>query len=62
MILVAGGGAGKLKCGGRIKYAQPTPLPNLLVTMLDKTGIRLDRFAGSTGRVNELIETQRSSF
>jgi len=60
-ILVAGGGAGKLKGGRHIKYAQPTPLTNLLVTLLDKSGIRLDRFADSTGRVNELIETQLSS-
>ena len=60
-ILVAGGGAGKLKGGRHIKYAQPTPLTNLLVTLLDKSGIKLDRFADSTGRVNELIETQLSS-
>jgi hypothetical protein len=60
-IVVAGGGSGKLKGGRHIKYAQPTPLTNLLVTLLDKSGIRLDRFADSTGRVNELIETQLSS-
>ena len=60
-ILVAGGGANKLKGGRHIKYAQPTPLTNLLVTLLDRSGIKLDRFADSTGRVNELIETQLSS-
>ena len=59
-VLVAGGGSGKLKGGRHIKYKDPTPLTNLLVTLLDKSGVKLDRFADSTGRVSELIETQLS--
>src|SRR5207248_6483366 len=35
-ILVAGGAAGKLKGGRHIKYAEPTPLANLHLTLLDK--------------------------
>ncbi|MBI3472106.1 MAG: DUF1552 domain-containing protein [Candidatus Solibacter usitatus] len=55
-ILVAGGGAGKLKGGRHIRYAEPTPLANLHLTLLDMAGVRLDRFADSQGKVKELIE------
>src|SRR4029434_2821700 len=52
-ILVAGGGAGK---GGRhIKYAEPTPLANLHLTLLEKAGVRLEAFADSKGKVEELL-------
>ncbi len=36
-ILVAGGGAGRVKGGRHIKYAEPTPLANLHLTLLDKS-------------------------
>ena len=41
-ILVAGGGAGPMKGGRHIRYAEPTPLANLHLTLLDKVGVRLD--------------------
>ena len=55
-ILVAGGGAGKLKGGRHIRYAEPTPLANLHLTLLDKVGVRVDAFADSKGKVQELLE------
>ena len=55
-IVVAGGGAGKLQGGRHIKYKEPTPLANLHLTLLDKVGVRLDSFADSKGRVDELLE------
>jgi hypothetical protein len=55
-ILVAGGGAGHLKGGRHIKYAEPTPLANLHLTLLDKVGVRLDAFADSKGKVKELLD------
>ena len=55
-ILVAGGGAGKLKGGRHIKYAEPTPLANLHLTLLDKVGVRLDSFADSKGKIKELLD------
>jgi Protein of unknown function (DUF1552) len=55
-IIVAGGGAGKLKGGRHIKYAEPTPLANLHLTLLDKMGVRLDAFGDSQGKVKELLE------
>jgi hypothetical protein len=54
-IIVAGGGAGKLKGGRHIKYSEPTPLANLHLTLLDKVGVHLDSFADSRGRVDELL-------
>ncbi|MFN0169836.1 MAG: DUF1552 domain-containing protein [Bryobacteraceae bacterium] len=55
-ILVAGGGAGKMKGGRHIQYRQPTPLANLHLTLLDKMGVRLNSFADSQGRIPELLE------
>jgi len=55
-ILIAGGGAGKLKGGRHIQYAQPTPLANLHLTLLDKAGVRLNSFADSQGKIPELLE------
>jgi hypothetical protein len=55
-ILVAGGGAGRLKGGRHIQYSEPTPLANLHLTLLDKVGVRLDAFADSKGKVKELLD------
>lgn len=55
-VLVAGGAAGNMKGGCHIRYASPTPLANLHLTLLDKAGVRLDKFADSTGRIAEFGE------
>jgi Protein of unknown function (DUF1552) len=54
-IVLAGGGAGRLKGARHIKYDKQTPLANLHLTLLDKVGVRLDKFVDSTGRVEELL-------
>ena len=54
-ILVAGGGGGKLKGGRHVRYAEPTPLANLHLTLLEKAGVRMDSFADSQGKVEELL-------
>jgi hypothetical protein len=54
-IIVAGGAAGKLRGGRHIHYAGATPLANLHLTLLDKVGVRLDSFADSDGKVDELF-------
>jgi hypothetical protein len=54
-ILVAGGGAGTVKGGRHLKYAEPTPLANLHLTLLERAGVRMDAFADSKGRVDELL-------
>ena len=55
-ILVAGGAATGMKGNRHIKYAKPTPLANLHLTLLDKVGVHLDSFADSKGKVDELFE------
>src|SRR5438876_5106898 len=55
-ILVAGGAASGMKGGRHLKYAKPTPLANLHLTLLDKVGVHLDSFADSNGKVDELFE------
>jgi hypothetical protein len=54
-ILVAGADAGAPAGARHIKYAEPTPLANLHLTLLDRVGVRLDAFADSRGRVDELL-------
>jgi hypothetical protein len=54
-VLVAGGGAGTVKGGRHLRYAEPTPLANLHLTLLERAGVRLDAFADSKGKVDELL-------
>jgi Protein of unknown function (DUF1552) len=54
-ILVAGGAAGRMRGGRQVRFAQPTPLANLHLTLLDKVGVRLDSFGDSRGKVDELF-------
>src|SRR5207247_6665384 len=56
-ILVAGGAAGGTKGGRHIRFDKPTPLANLHLTLLDKVGVRLDFFADSRGKADELFAT-----
>jgi hypothetical protein len=55
-ILVAGGADGAMKGGRHIKYDKPKPLANLHLTLLDKVGVRLDSFADSTGKLDEVFQ------
>jgi len=47
--LVVGGGAGLVKGGRHLQYPKETPMTNLLVTLLDHTGIPVDTLGDSTG-------------
>jgi hypothetical protein len=53
--IVAGGAAGGMKGNRHIRYEKPTPLANLHLSLLDKVGVRLDSFADSTGKLDELF-------
>jgi hypothetical protein len=55
-IIVAGGAAGNMQGGRHLRYCEAKPLANLHLTLLDKVGVRLDSFADSTGKVDELFE------
>ena len=55
-IVVAGGGGGVARGGRHIKYAEPEPMANLHLTLLDSVGVELDSFADSTGTIDKLIK------
>src|SRR5262245_6519646 len=48
--VVAGG-----KGGRHIRYAEPAPLANVHLSLLERAGVHLDHFADSTGRIEELL-------
>jgi hypothetical protein len=55
-IVVAGGKAGGFRGGRYVKFAKPTPLASVYLTMLDRAGVRLDKFADSNGKLDEAFE------
>ncbi len=53
-LVLAGGGSAKIKGGQHIRYAPDTPMNNLLVTMLDKSGVPAETLGDSTGKLDQL--------
>jgi hypothetical protein len=53
-LVVAGGGAGRLKGGRHLSFspADNVPMTNLLVSLLDKAGVAVDKLGDSTGKVD----------
>ena len=54
-ILVAGGAACGMKGGRHIRFNKATPLANLYLTLLDKVGVKIDKFADSKGKIDGLF-------
>jgi hypothetical protein len=52
--IVVGGSAGKMKGGRHLKYADHTPMTNLLVTMLGKVGVTQEKLGDSSGTLENL--------
>ncbi|HEY3160347.1 MAG TPA: DUF1552 domain-containing protein, partial [Vicinamibacterales bacterium] len=50
-ILLLGGGAGRLRGGRHLKYADKPTMANLLVTLMDKLDVPVERLGGSTGKL-----------
>ena len=50
-LLVVGGGSGHLNGGRHLKYPDQPSMANLLVTLMDKMGVPVDRIGGSTGQL-----------
>jgi hypothetical protein len=50
-VVLAGSASGQLRGGRHVKLAPHTPMSNLLLTMLDKLGARVDAIGDSTGRL-----------
>jgi hypothetical protein len=53
-LVLVGGAAGKIKGGRHIRYADETPMNNLLLSMLDKAGIPAETLGDSTGKLDQL--------
>jgi Protein of unknown function (DUF1552) len=52
--VVVGGGRGRLQGGQHVLCEEHTPMTNLLVTLLDKVDVNVDKLGDSTGRIAEL--------
>lgn len=52
--VVVGGGAGRMRGGQHIKCEDHTPMTNLILTMLDKADVPVDRLGDSTGTISEI--------
>jgi hypothetical protein len=50
-LLVMGGGAGRLKGGRHLQFPDEPSMANLLVTILDKLDVPVEKVGGSTGRL-----------
>jgi hypothetical protein len=50
-LLVVGGGAGRIKGGRHLTFADKPTMANLLVTLMDKLDVPVERLGGSTGRL-----------
>lgn len=53
-IVLAGRGGGSIATGRHLAYGKDTPLCNLYVSMLDRVGTPVERFADSTGPLEGL--------
>src|SRR6476646_505509 len=50
-LLVVGGGAGTLQGGRHLAYSNKPTMANLLVTLMDKMGVPVEKIGGSTGHL-----------
>ena len=51
-LMLVGGGAGTIKGGRHIKYKDSPSNANLLVTLMDKLGVPVEKVGGSNGKLN----------
>ena len=50
-LMLVGGGAGKIKGGRHLKYDDEPSMANLLVTLMDKLDVPVEKLGGSSGRL-----------
>jgi hypothetical protein len=50
-LLLVGGGAGRLKGGRHLTYSDKPTMANLLVTLMDKLDVPVEKIGGSTGKL-----------
>jgi hypothetical protein len=54
-LILAGKGGGTIRTGRHIRYPKETPMNNLLLSMLDRMGVRAETLGDSTGRLQQLF-------
>jgi hypothetical protein len=54
--LLAGRARGQIRCGYHLQYPKETPLNNLLLTMLEKGGVQMERYGDATGKLALLTD------
>lgn len=50
-VLLVGKGGGTVRGGQHVVYKEETPITNLYIALLDRLGVRVDRFGDSTGKL-----------
>jgi hypothetical protein len=55
-LVLAGGASARIKGGRHIRYAPETPMNNLLLTMLDRSGVPAETLGDSTGKLDQLSD------
>jgi hypothetical protein len=53
-VVLAGGAAGHVAGNRHLKCAEETPMTNLLLSLLDKSGVPVERLGDSTGTIVDL--------
>jgi hypothetical protein len=53
-ISLVGGGYGRMRGGQHINFKERTPLANVLLTMLQRAGVSIDKVGDSTGSIAEI--------
>jgi hypothetical protein len=51
-ILLAGGASAGIRGNRHLRYEKPVPLANLHLTLLDKVGVRMEKFGDSDGMIS----------
>jgi hypothetical protein len=51
---IIGGGCGRIKGNQHLKYEDRTPVSNLLLTLLDRANVPIDKLGDSTGQFAEV--------
>ena len=50
-VVLVGGGAGQLRGGRHLRYPVDTPMANLLLALLDKVGVPIEKLGDSTRKL-----------
>jgi hypothetical protein len=55
-LVLVGGANGQIKGGRHLAFPNETPMNNLLIGMLDKAGVKTEKFGDATGEIDHLSE------